>query len=274
MQRANPLGSDLSGYPAPPRLRGLLVTSVDSGAGKTLVAGAVARHLRRRRRWAEVLKPVATGCRRTREGLVSAEAEFLAACAESRRTLFQIAPVCYRSALPPEVAAAREGRPVDLEAIFEAYGEMAEADLAIVESPGGLFEPLGGDFWGVHLARLLGLTLVVVVQAGPDAVSHALLTAQAAQSAGLRLGEVVVNRYPVEPSRAGRTKASAPRRADSDADLIVQALRRQIGAHTGASVRAIVPDEPENSVQNATIGRDTQFAIDQVDWEGLAGRGA
>ncbi len=39
-------------------------------------------------------------------------------------------------------------------------------------------------------------------------------------------------------------------------------------AHLGrVPVLAIVPDEPDNSVQEATIGPDTQFAIDQVPWK-------
>src|SRR5690554_3147787 len=100
--------------PELPRTAGIFITGTDTEVGKTLVAGAIARCLRGRGRRVEVFKPVATGCRRTREGLVSADAEFLAACAESRRTLAEICPLRYAHAVAPNIAAERAGRPVDL----------------------------------------------------------------------------------------------------------------------------------------------------------------
>ena len=68
----------------PVPLPGLFVTGTDTGVGKTVVAGTIADWFRRRRNRVAVLKPVATGCVRRREGLVSEDAEFLAVCADAR----------------------------------------------------------------------------------------------------------------------------------------------------------------------------------------------
>src|SRR5215204_839396 len=93
--------SPLRAVPIP----GLFVTGTDTGVGKTVVAGAIADWFRRRHRRVAVLKPVATGCVRRREGLVSEDAEFLAVCADARHPLDLICPQRYVEPLAPAVAA-------------------------------------------------------------------------------------------------------------------------------------------------------------------------
>ena len=69
------------------KTRGLFVTGTDTGIGKTMVTGAIARHLHNRGVKVGVFKPVASGCESRREGLVSKDAEFLAHCANSEFSL-------------------------------------------------------------------------------------------------------------------------------------------------------------------------------------------
>jgi len=255
---------DTAAYPPLPAMRGLFVTGTDTEVGKTIIAGAIALHLRRAGKAVEVFKPVATGCRRSRSALLSADAEFLAACADSKRTLSEISPLCYSAAVAPNVAARREGKTVDLDAIFDAYKHLSaeHAGAVIVEGIGGLLCPISDEFWVIHLAKMMRLPVVLVVRAGLGTINHTLLTLHAAGSAGLNVVGVVINRYPIE---AAAIEAQGPNQRA--ADLATLTNPDQI-AHLGrVPVLAIVPDEPDNSVQEATIGPDTQFAIDQVPWE-------
>src|SRR4051794_28559419 len=64
-----------------PTIPGLLVTGTDTGIGKTVVAGAIAAWFGGQGSRVGVLKPIASGCVRRREGLVSEDAELLAHCA-------------------------------------------------------------------------------------------------------------------------------------------------------------------------------------------------
>jgi hypothetical protein len=48
---------------------------------------------------------------------------------------------------------------------------------------------------------------------------------------------------------------------------------QQIAQRGAVEVLAIVPREEGNSVERATIGPDSQFAIDQVAWERIIGIG-
>ena len=263
-----PFDFDVSAYPALPRLAGLFVTGTDTEVGKTLIAGSIARHLRKAGRRVEVLKPVATGCRRDRGRLVSADAEFLAACADSRRTLAEIAPVRYAAGLAPNVAAEREGRPVDLDAVFAAYRGLAgEADAVIVEGIGGLLCPITDDFWVVHLARMMALPVVIVARAGLGTINHTLLTVHAARDAGLDVAGVAVNRYRLEP--AARRTLESGGDTHGDADMAIFTNPAQIAQRGRVRILALIPDDPRSSVEDARIGADVQFAVDQVDWGAL-----
>jgi len=236
-----------------PRARGLFVTGTDTDVGKTVVAGGIARALRQAGQAVEVFKPVASGCRLdVRERLISPDSDFLAACADSRRPLREITPVCFREPLAPNVAAARAGREIDLEAIFAAWSRLAEGDAPIiVEGVGGLLCPITDTFWVVHLAKLMGLPVVVVARPGLGTINHTLLTLHATRTAGLRVAGVVVNRYPADPDPT---------------DVATQTNPDQIAQHGNVSVLCCVPNDAETDVAAATIGGQTQIVLAGVDW--------
>lgn len=241
-----------------PRLPGVFVTSPGARVGKTIVAGAIARHLRRAALNVEVFKPVATRCRNDREQLVSGDADFLAACAESKRTLAEIAPVRTALDLPPSAAGEIEHRPVDVDDILQAWRRLAaEAEVAVVEGTGGLLCPITDELRTADLASMLALPLVIVVRARAAAVEEALLTLDAARAAGLRVAGVVVNRY-----RADAAK-------EPNVDLAMAMVPGQIARHGQVGVLALVPDDPANNVADASLAPSAQFAIDQVDWQRL-----
>lgn len=246
---------DVSRWPKLPRLPGVFVTGTDTEVGKTAIAGAIARHLRLRGRRVEVFKPAASGCRTDRGQLLSEDADFLAACADSRRLLADIAPLRYAQPLAPNVAAELEKRPVDLELIFESWRRLAsEAECAVVEGIGGLLCPISDDFWVIHFARMLAMPLVIVSRPVLGTINHTLLTLHAARSAGLDVAGVVVNRYRRDTS------------GEPQIDMAMQTNPEQIAKRGRVAVLALVGEDPETSVAKGRLGRATQFAIDNVDW--------
>jgi dethiobiotin synthetase len=266
-----PFEFDVSDYPPLPSLKGVMVVGTDTEVGKTLVAGAAARSLRRAGYSVEVFKPAASDCRRTAGGLVSGDAEFLAAAADSRRTLAEITPARLARALAPNVAAELEHRPVDLNAILAEYTRLeGQSDVVVVEGIGGLLCPITDAFWVIHFAKLTGLPLVVVARPGLGTINHTLLTIHAARTAGLRVAGVIINRYRLEPP-TGETLEEAARPARSDDERAMLTNPLQIARLGRTRVLAFVPEEADNSVEQATIGRDTQYNVDQVPWEDICG---
>ena len=231
---------------------GVFVTGTDTEVGKTVIAGAIALLLRRAGRRVGVFKPVATGCRHDPRGdLVSADAEFLAHCADSPADLPTINPVRYADALAPSVAARRAKRPVDFEAIDRAYRRIRQdRDVVVVEGIGGLMVPLDERTFVTDLAKRLRLPLVVVARAGLGTINHTLLTLDAARRAGLDIAGVFLNHY--RPSEATLAEETNP---------------DEIARCGNVDLPTVVPHDPAVHIAKGLLGDDLLFAVSQ--WGGL-----
>jgi len=236
------------------RIPGLFITGTDTGVGKTVIAGAIANWFSRRRVRVAASKPVATGCVHRREGLVSEDAEFLAAAGDVRFPLDLICPQRYVEPLAPAVAAERAKQPLDWDEISRSIRLMsAEADVLIVEGVGGIMVPLDRQKLVLDLAVELGLPAVVVARAGLGTINHTLLTVHALESAGVPLAGVVINGYPVDSAGVAE-------------ETNAQAIERW----SGVPVLCTVPRGPEPLKPQLTP--DIHAAIETVDWSRFVSR--
>lgn len=236
------------------RLPGLFVTGTDTGVGKTIVSCAIANWFARRQVRVGALKPVATGCVRRREGLVSEDAEFLAAAGDVAFPIDLVCPVRLVEPLAPAVAAERAGETVDWDAVARSLALMSRAaDVMVVEGVGGVMVPLDREHIVLDLAEALAWPAVVVARAGLGTINHTLLTVAALRSRGIKVAGVVINEYPAE--RASVAEESNP---------------RAIEKWGRVPVLCIVP-KAEGALR-PQLTPDIHAAVDPVDWAGLAGR--
>ena len=232
------------------RRPGLFVTGTDTGVGKTVVAAAIAYALRRRGARVGVCKVAATGCERRREGLVSADAEYLAYWADSRHPLDVVCPQRFADPLAPAVAAERAGTPLDWAAIRSSLDVVAsDSDAIVVEGVGGVLVPMDGGHTVLDLMRSLMLPAVVVARAGLGTINHTLLTVGAIRAAGVPVAGVVVNRYPADADMATETNPDA-----------IQRWGR-------VAVLCVCPDEPFTPPE---LPDGVASAVGGVDWWALA----
>jgi dethiobiotin synthetase len=235
----------------PVAIPGIFVTGTDTNVGKTVIAGAIADWFRRRGARVGVSKPCATGCERRREGLVSADAEFLAACADARFPLDVICPQRYAEPLAPAVAAERAKEPLDWDAVGWSLASIERgSDVLIVEGVGGVNVPLDERHTVLDLAQWLRLPAVVVARAGLGTINHTLLTVNALRAAGVAVAGVVVNRYPPDT-----------------ADVAEETNPRAIERWGNVPVLCLVPDEQP---AGGKLGPGVVAAVEPVDWESLA----
>jgi dethiobiotin synthetase len=236
------------------KIPGIFVTGTDTGVGKTVVAGAIANWFSTRGRRVAVCKPCATGCERRREGLVSEDAEFLAACADTPHPLDLVCPVRYAEPLAPAIAAERAGEALDWESIDRSLRLMsAGSDVIIVEGVGGILVPLDTKHTVLDFAVALRLPTLVVARPGLGTINHTLLTLEALRSAGVPVAGVVINRYPTD--LVGAAEETNP---------------RAIERWGKAPVLCLVPEEP---IKPPTLPDGVAAAIDAVNWAALVGRG-
>lgn len=239
------------------RVGGWFVTSTDTGVGKTVVSGALAWLVRQAGRQPGVFKPIATGCRHDpRLGLVSEDSEFLAHCAEARETLEIINPVRYSGELAPIVAARREHRPIDWNAVNENFDRIRRAnDWMIVEGIGGLLVPIDETHSVADLARMFGFPLVIVTRPDLGTINHTLLTIEAARSRGLEIATVVINGY--HPSSNTLAEETNP-------EIIAELSRMRIPL--------IVPHDPNVNTRMGHLTESVLFPLREFVNASLQGR--
>ena len=187
-------------------LRGCFVTGTDTGAGKTVVAAAIAAALHARGERVAVWKPVVTGLDEPDGGGWPADHELLARAVECNAR--DVTSATFGPAVSPHLAAELAGTMLDLDTLVRAAGVAAAgADVLVAEGVGGLLVPFG-DFAVRELAVALGLPLVVAARPGLGTINHSLLTIEVARGAGLDVRAVVLTPWPPEPSvmqRSNRT---------------------------------------------------------------------
>jgi dethiobiotin synthetase len=175
--------------------RGLFVTGTDTEVGKTLVAGGLIHAYRRLGLRAAGMKPVAAGCFETSDGWKNEDVEALRAAANVDAPLDEVNPYLFTEPIAPHVAAAREGRTVDLAVIVERFEALSlRADVVVVEGAGGFLVPLNDREDFGDLAKRLALPVVLTVGMRLGCINHAMLTQEAILARGLVFAGWVANR--------------------------------------------------------------------------------
>jgi dethiobiotin synthetase len=190
--------------------RGCFVTGTDTGVGKTVVGRTLVAALRARGVDVGVLKPIETGV-----GSAGPEdAIALRAAAGVSDSLEEICPQRFALPAAPTVAAAAEGRGVDLDAVRRAFETIAARhDFTLAEGAGGLLVPAAEGVTMADLAARLGLPLVVVARAALGTINHTLLTLEAAAARKLEVVGVVISHAGGELSAADSANLVALRDA-------------------------------------------------------------
>ena len=192
-----------------PAGRGLFITGVDTGVGKTWLGVRLARALHAKGLNVQPRKPVETGCEVTNTPDGCADAvQYWRAIGQSIE--WQI--ICpYRFHLPaaPPQAAVAENRSLTLAQLIQAC-QTTEHAFAIIEGAGGFYSPIADDGLNADLAAALRLDILLVAADRLGAINHTLLTAEAIANRGLNLRAVILNQTkPPDPDQAelGNLKA-------------------------------------------------------------------
>lgn len=173
---------------------GWFITGTDTAVGKTLVAAGLVRALSGAGLRVGAMKPVASGCLATPDGLRNADAEMLRDECAVPFPYDQVNPYAFAPPIAPHLAAAEAGVAIDLQTILAAYRAIASrSEAVVVEGVGGWQVPLAGSLGVAELALALGLPVVLVVGLRLGCLNHALLTAESIARRGLPLAGWVAN---------------------------------------------------------------------------------
>ncbi len=173
-----------------------LVAGIDTGIGKTVTTGLIARALRAQGTDAITVKMVQTG----NDGFSEDIDAHRTICGGERfyeDCLGLTAPQIFKFPASPELAARLEGRTVDLARIRLCVNACAEHHaVTLVEAAGGLHVPLTKDVLTIDFAAEAGWPVILVTCGRLGSLNHTLLSLEAIKARGMRLAGVVYNWFP------------------------------------------------------------------------------
>ena len=167
----------------------VFIAGTDTGIGKTHSACALVHALRQAGYVSCGMKPVASGCIATSDGLRNDDALALqAAGSDPQMDYALINPVSLRDPLSPHLAAAHDGVRISLAPMRRAFEQLLQNhQRVVVEGVGGWMVPLAPGLLASEIARQWQLPVILVVGLRLGCLNHALLSARAIIQDGCRL---------------------------------------------------------------------------------------
>ncbi len=174
-------------------LNALLITGTDTDAGKTVLTTALAAYWQTycTTQTLGILKPIQTG-----DG-------GLDGLAESDRALYsrlfkrdpnEVTPLPFVAPLAPPIAAAQEGRRIELDKVWQAFEAMRQKyDWVLVEGLGGLGSPVTNETTVADLAWDWHIPAVLVVPVKLGAIGQAVANVALARQTRVHLKGIVLN---------------------------------------------------------------------------------
>ena len=175
-------------------MNGFFVTGTDTEIGKTEVSSALLIGLAGNGFQTVGMKPIASGCVTTKEGLRNSDAMQLQRSATREVPYCLINPYAFEPPIAPHLAAEIAGVAIEREHILDAFNQISEGDhYTVVEGVGGWLVPLNPHYTVENLAQDLLLPVIIVVGLRLGCLNHALLTERAILSSGCKVAGWVGN---------------------------------------------------------------------------------
>ncbi len=227
----------------------IFITGTGTNVGKTYVAAALIRRLRQMGRLVDAIKPVVSGYDPA-QAAASDPGVLLDALGlpVTESEIDRISPWRFRAALAPDLAAAREGRRIDVDTVIK-YCQTAidrRRDILLIEGAGGIMVPLDGERTILDVMMALQLPLILVAGSYLGTISHTLTALDALYRRSMRVLAIIVSEtkgstVPLDETVAAiarfaepviglpRRDPSQPVQSGSPANKTVDALGRLFG---------------------------------------------
>jgi dethiobiotin synthetase len=175
-------------------MAGLFVTSTGTGIGKTFVTAGLIHYLREEGRKVEAFKPVISGFDPRLVG-ESDTGMLLSALGRPSSEIERISPWRFAAPLSPDMAAAKEDRSLDFDALvrFSQSALAAPADAVLIEGVGGIMVPLDRTHTVLDWMAALEIPLLLVAGSYLGSISHTLSAVTVLRQQGLKLAMIVVS---------------------------------------------------------------------------------
>lgn len=192
----------------------VFITATGTDIGKTLVARGLVRTLRKAGHPVEALKPIVTGFEATEmEGSDSALLLKALGRPIDMDGIAQVSPWRFRAPLAPDMAATRESRTLDYDAMltFCRKAAAAKTGTVLIEGTGGLMSPIDATHTNIDWMGALGLPIILVAGTYLGTISHTLTALDVLGRRGLTVAFVVISQSTDNSVRLDETRDTIAR---------------------------------------------------------------
>lgn len=171
------------------------ITATDTDAGKTTISCALLDHAKQQKYSTLGLKPIASGCISTGNGLRNDDAMRLLAASSLTVDYTDVNPIALKPAIAPHIALQQLKQKCTAKSLADHCNLLLnrQADLTIIEGAGGWRVPLNNQEFISDLAKQLNIEVILVVPVRLGCLNHALLTAEAINQDSINITGWVAN---------------------------------------------------------------------------------
>ena len=172
------------------------ISGIDTSVGKTAATGAIAKALAQAGKRVITQKMIQTGCEQVSEDIEEHRRIQGIPFTEEDREGWTC-PYIFSYPCSPHMAAAKDGRTIDLQVITQATERLRERyEYVLLEGAGGLMVPNDIQSLTIDYIRDQGYPLILVTSGKLGSINHTLLSLFAAEQYGIPVKAIVYNQYP------------------------------------------------------------------------------
>ena len=218
-------------------MKGYFITGTDTEVGKTFCATGLLAAFKQRGDSTIAMKPVASGCQETTDGLRNEDALLLMQEMTANATYEEVNPYAFVPPMAPHLAAERDGLTINSQLLVEQAKKLSQrADLIIIEGAGGWLAPLNEKQSFADLALQLDIPVILVVGIRLGCLNHALLSYENIRSRGVVVAGWIANTGLEESANC------------LDIENNINSLKKRIGSPLLGVVPQIAAKEALNTV--------------------------
>ncbi len=176
--------------------KAIFVTGTDTGAGKTVITGLLARFLKEKGNSVITQKWIQTGCGSKSYALDIGLHLKIMGCDRNyiKNYLPHVSPYIFKTPCSPHLACKIENRSISAEKIKKSFDILSrEFEFIIIEGIGGALVPFNKKRLVIDIAKELDLPVLVVAQNKLGTINHTLLTIEALKNRGMKMFGVIFN---------------------------------------------------------------------------------
>lgn len=180
--------------------RALFVTGTGTDIGKTYITGLIVKKLAECGKDPGYYKAAMSGNDRREDGsLIPGDALCVRRVSGIVQPLEEMCPYVYENAWSPHLASRVEGDPVVMDVVKRGFQTVLQKyDYVTVEGSGGILCPIRFDetrIWLEDVVKELGLSSVIVADAGLGTINSVVLTVEYMKAKKLPVKGVIFNHF-------------------------------------------------------------------------------